>query len=77
MKRYFAFYGECYYPSAAMGDFIGDFDTEKEAIEAIEKKHLKENPKDEEWRWVWAIVWDSETGIESNHKHYKSHNWVI
>lgn len=39
MKRYLAFYGDIYYPSSGMGDFVGDYDTVEEAIGAIELKH--------------------------------------
>lgn len=59
MKEYLAFYGDWYYPSAGMGDFIGDYDTKEEAIQAIEEAHKKKRPDDIEWDWAWAHVWST------------------
>jgi len=59
MKKYLAFYGATYYPSRGMGDFVGDYDTVDEAIEAIEKENQLKD--DGEWILVWAVIWDSET----------------
>jgi len=57
MKNYLAFYGYNYYPAGGMDDFIGDYDTKEEAIQAIEEAHKKDLPDDETWNWVWANVW--------------------
>lgn len=64
MKRYLAFYGSIYYPRGGMDDFIGDFDTEEEAITSIELKHNSKNPQDEFWNYNFANIWDSETRTE-------------
>ena len=63
LKNYLAFYGAVYYPSGGMDDFIGDYDTLEEAIEAIEKKH-KEGGYDVSWKYDWANVWSVEYRIE-------------
>ena len=68
MKQYFAFYGDCYYPSGGMDDFVGDCDTKEEAIEAIESAHLKNRPDDKVWEWAWGNVWDSKDRIEVHTK---------
>ena len=64
MKQYLAFYGDCYYPSGGMDDFVGDYDTKEEAIEAIEKAHLKNRPDDKVWESAWGNVWDSKDRIK-------------
>lgn len=62
MKRYLAFYGNVYYPSEGMGDFIGAFSTITESIEAIvNKSNLSGYDKDEKWDYGYGQVWDSET----------------
>ena len=33
MKRYLVFIGNVYYPDGGFGDFAGDYDSEKAAIE--------------------------------------------
>jgi len=38
MKQFMAFYGSIYYPSGGMDDFIGDYDTQEDALAAINKK---------------------------------------
>lgn len=60
MKRYLAFYGMRYYPMAAMGDFIGDFDNVDEAVNAVKDK-AKPDIKiyGEELDYSWGRVWDS------------------
>ncbi len=58
MKKYLAFYGEVYYPSQGMGDFIGDFDTLEEAIERINKKNLDEDKG--LWDYYWGNIYDTE-----------------
>jgi hypothetical protein len=68
MKRYFAFYGDCYYPSGGMDDFIGDYDTKEQAIEATEKAHLEERHDDLSWEWGWCNVWDSHDRAEVHTK---------
>jgi len=57
MKNYLAFYGEYYYPSGGMEDFIGDFDTIEEAIQYIEEHHKRERPDDLKWEWAWCHVY--------------------
>lgn len=47
-----------------MGDFIGDYDTKEEAIQAIEKEHKKNRPDDLKWEWAWANVWSTHDRIE-------------
>ena len=63
MKKYLAFYGAVYYPSGGMDDFIGDYETLEEAIQAINKKH-KEDSYRETWEYAWANVWNTEDRIE-------------
>ena len=60
MKRYLAFYGDDYYPIGGMGDFIGDYDTKEEAIQAIEEAHKKNRPDDLKWEWAWKQIYDTE-----------------
>lgn len=60
MKRYFAFYGDCYYPSGGMGDFVGDFDTVDECNNYIDLLHSKNRPNDIIWEWAWKSIWDSQ-----------------
>lgn len=58
MKEYLAFYGQCYYPSAGMEDFIGDFDTIEEADKALEEANKKEwGITQPEWDISFGIVW--------------------
>ena len=64
MKNYLSFYGDVYYPSGGMGDFIGDYETKEEAIQAIEKAHKKHRPDDLKWEWAWANVWSTHDRIE-------------
>lgn len=63
MKRYFAFYGYKYYPGCGMEDFIGDYNTEEEALDEITKKINIENgnldTEDEKWEYRWANIYDS------------------
>jgi hypothetical protein len=68
MKQYFAFYGDCYYPIGGMDDFVGDYDTKEEPIEAIEKAHLENRPDDKVWELAWCNVWDSKDRIEVHTK---------
>ena len=68
MKKYLAFYGDVYYPSGGMDDFIGDYYTKEEAIEAIKKAHVKNRLDDKVWEWAWANVWDSKDRIEVHTK---------
>jgi hypothetical protein len=58
MKNFLAFYGDCQYPQGGMDDFIGDFDTEKEAIDAIKAKQVEDYRTD--WNYTWAHVWSVE-----------------
>ena len=64
MKRYYAFYGDCYYPSGGMDDFIGDYDTKEEAIQAIEEAQKNNRKEDVKWEWAWAHIWDSKEKIK-------------
>jgi hypothetical protein len=59
MKRYYAFYGDCYYPSGGMDDFVGDYDTIEEAIQAIEEAQKNNREDDVKWEWAWSHIWDS------------------
>ena len=63
MKQYFAFYGNTYYPNGGMEDFVGDYDTKDEAIEAIKESHLKNRLDDEYWEYAWGHIWDSKDRI--------------
>jgi hypothetical protein len=63
LKNYLSFYGDYYYPSGGM-DFIGDYDTKEEAIQAIEEAHKKSHPDDLKWEWAWATVWSTYDRIE-------------
>ncbi len=56
MKRYLAFCGDNYYPCGGMNDFIGDFDTLEQAIQAIDAEFV--------YCQSWAHVWDCETRTE-------------
>ena len=64
MKRYFAFYGDIYYPSGGMSDFVGDFDSLEEAVEAIKTEHHNYRANDILGDFDWGEVWDSEKRIE-------------
>jgi hypothetical protein len=59
MKRYLAFYGDDYYPSGGMSDFVKDCDTLEECEKEIEQKHKENRPDDDEWAWAWKQIWDS------------------
>lgn len=59
MKRFLAFYGDCYYPRGGMGDFLGGFDSKEEAIKAIADKH-----QSEDWSDQWAHIYDLELRSE-------------
>jgi len=59
MKRYLTFYGDAYYPNGGMGDFIGDYDTQEEAVKVLGLRHLNHRPDDEKWEWAWGQVWDT------------------
>lgn len=60
MKRYLAFYGNEYYPMGGMEDFVGDFDTEEDAKDAIIKAKKLNNRIDEGWAYDWAQIYDTE-----------------
>lgn len=64
MKTYLSFYGDCHYPRGGMNDFIGDYDTKEEAIQAIEEAHRKKNPDDLMWERAWGSVWSTRDRIE-------------
>lgn len=59
MKNYLAFYGDIYYASGGMHDFIGDYNTKEEAIKAIEDEHERNRQEDISWEFGWGHVWDS------------------
>lgn len=52
MKNYLAFYGYEFYPSGGMEDFIGDYDTLQEAIDAINEYNKNEDQGNWENRWA-------------------------
>ena len=60
MKRYLAFYGDCYYAGGGMNDFITDCDTVEGCENAIKEAHIKNRPEDLEWEWVWKQIYDTE-----------------
>ena len=60
MKRYLAFYGDCYYAGGGMNDFVNDFDSVEDCEKAIQLKHKENRPDDLEWEWAWRQIWDSE-----------------
>ena len=63
MKRYLVFIGHSY-PCGGMDDFEGDFDTLEEAVRFIEEnveKNMSHESIEEQWRYTWAHIWDSET----------------
>jgi hypothetical protein len=68
MKRYLAFYGSVYYPSGGMEDFIGDYDTEKDALNAITEKLNTDkdyyDTEEKRWQYCWAHIYDTETRKE-------------
>ena len=60
MKRYLAFYGDCYYPEGGMNDFITDCDTVEDCENAIKEAHIKNRPKDLKWSLAWKQIYDTE-----------------
>ena len=62
MKNYLAFFGSVYYPSGGMDDFLNDFDTLEEAIEAIKQKNIESNQGD--WSYAWANVYSLQDRME-------------
>ena len=54
MKNYLVFFGSAYYPAGGMNDFLKDFNTLIEAIDAIEQENIKRNNGD--WSYAWAHV---------------------
>ena len=68
MKRYLAFYGNVYYPSGGMDDFLSDHDTKEEALKAITTKLNDDknycNTDEEKWEYAWAHIYDTEGRIE-------------
>ncbi len=79
MKRFLAFYNQDYYPSGGMNDFIGDFETLEEAVNAVTEKDTtqrnaikasweKQGNFTYEWKQfedMWAHIWDIETNTEA------------
>jgi hypothetical protein len=65
MKNFLVFYGSKYYPLGGMDDFIGDYDTIEESIDAIKKEH-KEVSYKEDWEFQWCSIWDSSKRKEVN-----------
>jgi hypothetical protein len=61
MKRYFAFYGDIYYPNGGMIDFIGDYESLEDCKKKIEEKNLQAILDDPNWDWSWFQIWDSHT----------------
>lgn len=54
MKRYWLFAGHNYYPSGGMEDFVGDFDSLKDAKHSV-------LPEIKRSAYHWAHVFDTET----------------
>ena len=54
MKRYWLFAGHNYYPSGGMEDFVGDFDSQKDAKHSV-------LPEIKRSAYHWAHVYDTET----------------
>lgn len=48
MKRYLVFIGKHYYPQTAMGDFVQDFNKEKEYLDFIDN-YLQKQFKEDNW----------------------------
>jgi len=61
MKRFLAFYGDKYYPSKGMRDFVSDHDGREDAIAALE---LYAVTKGDDWSIQWGQVYDTETRKE-------------
>ncbi|QQO97038.1 hypothetical protein Nekkels1_37 [Cellulophaga phage Nekkels_1] len=68
MKQYLVFFGSKYYPSGGMNDFLCDFDTIDECVEAIKskiKEHFDPDYQEEEeyvkyqWSCNWSHIYDS------------------
>ena len=57
MKRYIAFAFDTYYPSGALEDAIGSFDTLEEAQAACTKQY-------HDFRFVWDRIEDKQWEIE-------------
>ena len=74
MKRYWAFYGDDYYPRGGMEDFIGSFDDRDDAIKAIKEAHTKNSPEDLNWSCSWGHVWDTHDDLEVWSKNYETIN---
>ena len=60
MNRYLGFYGDRYYASGGMNDFVLDCDTVEAYEDAIKEKHAKERPDDLQWEWAWKQIYDTE-----------------
>lgn len=74
MKRYLAFYYKVYYPKGGIDDFFGDFETEDDAIDALNAQIKSDYPNEAraESLWgryqsghvldskTWRLVWSSE-----------------
>lgn len=54
MKRYLAFFGHEYYPMGGMEDFIGDFDSVDEALQAIDARRHESSST-----FIWNHVYDT------------------
>jgi len=61
MKQYLVFYGNSYYSSGGMGDFIGDFDNLEVAIDALLQLHKEKNPNNKKWDEFYGVIWCSKT----------------
>ena len=65
MKRYLAFLSDVYYPSPAMDDLVNDFDSERDAVDAIDNEAEKQfsnrgyDTLEEYWKERWAFVYDT------------------
>jgi hypothetical protein len=55
MKNYLVFYGNFYYPSGGMDDFLKDYDLLDDAIDALNEHNQELNNGD--WGYNWGYVY--------------------
>jgi len=68
MKRFLLFYGDIHYPSGGMKDFVGDYDTKEDALNAItetvntDKSYY--DTEEKKWENSWAHIYDTKNRKE-------------